>query len=74
MQGSLETPLHGIPKAAPWEQWETLEHKNKPAHFCASRIPIFFKHSNLTRFLNICVTCVQKFYRMVIDFRVTHKK
>jgi hypothetical protein len=31
MQGSLETPLRGDPKAAPWEQWETLEHKNKPA-------------------------------------------
>jgi hypothetical protein len=31
MQGSLETPLRGDPKAAPWEQWEALEHKNKPA-------------------------------------------
>jgi hypothetical protein len=40
MQGSLETPLGGDPKAAPWEQWETLEHKNKLAHFCASRVPI----------------------------------
>jgi hypothetical protein len=40
MQGSLETPLRGDPKAAPWEQWETLEHKNKLAHFCASWVPI----------------------------------
>jgi len=31
MQGSLETPLRGDPKAEPWEQWETLEHKNEPA-------------------------------------------
>jgi hypothetical protein len=41
MQGSLETPLRGDPEAAPWEQWEALEHKNKLAHFCASWAPIF---------------------------------
>jgi len=41
MQGSLETPLGGNPKAEPWEQWEALKHKNKLAHFCASRVPIF---------------------------------
>jgi hypothetical protein len=41
MQGSLETPLRGDPKAEPWEQRETLEHKNKLAHFCASWVPIF---------------------------------
>lgn len=35
MRGPLETPLCGVPKAAPWEQWETLVHKNKLAHFCA---------------------------------------
>jgi hypothetical protein len=40
MQGSLETPLRGDPKAAPWDEWETLVHKNKLAHFCASRVPI----------------------------------
>jgi hypothetical protein len=40
MQGSLVTPQRGDPKAAPWEQWETLEDKNKLAHFCASRVPI----------------------------------
>jgi len=31
MQGSLKIPLRGDPKAEPWEQWEALEHKNKPA-------------------------------------------
>jgi hypothetical protein len=41
MQGSLETPLRGDSKAAPWEQWEAMDHKNKLAHFRASRVPIF---------------------------------
>jgi hypothetical protein len=41
MHGSLETPLRGVPKAALWEQWEALEHKNKRAHFCVSWVPIF---------------------------------
>jgi hypothetical protein len=41
MQGSLETPLRGDPKAEPWEHWEALEHKNERAYFCASRVPIF---------------------------------
>jgi hypothetical protein len=31
VQGSLEIPLGGDPKAEPWEQWEALEYKNKPA-------------------------------------------
>ena len=41
LEGSIETPLRGVPKAAPWVQWEALEHKNKLAYFCASRAPIF---------------------------------
>ena len=41
LQGSLETPPLGDPKATPWEQWEALEHKNKQAYFCALRVPIF---------------------------------
>jgi hypothetical protein len=41
MQGLLETPLRGDSKAEPWEQWEALEYKNKLAHFCVSRVPIF---------------------------------
>jgi hypothetical protein len=40
MQRSLEIPLRGDPKAAPWEQWEILKRKNKQAYFCPSRIPI----------------------------------
>jgi hypothetical protein len=40
MQRSLEIPHSGIPKAAPWEEWEALKYKNKLAYFCASRVPI----------------------------------
>jgi hypothetical protein len=40
MERSLEIPLRGIPKAAPWEQREALKYKNKQAYFCASRVPI----------------------------------
>jgi len=40
MQRSLEIPLRGIPKAAPWDQWEALKYKNKQAYFCDSGIPI----------------------------------
>jgi hypothetical protein len=40
MQGSLD-PLRGGPKAAPWEQWEAQEHKNKLAHSCANGFPFF---------------------------------
>jgi hypothetical protein len=40
MQASLETQLRGGPKAAPWEQWETLEHKNERAYFGVSGFPI----------------------------------
>jgi hypothetical protein len=50
MQGSLETPLRVDPKAAPWEQWEALEHKNKLAHFCAHGFP-FFQAIQPTQFL-----------------------
>jgi hypothetical protein len=39
-QRSLEIPVPGIPKAAPWEQWEALKYKNKQAYLCASRVPI----------------------------------
>jgi hypothetical protein len=39
-QRSLEIPGTGIPKAPPWEQWETLKYKNKQAYLCASRVPI----------------------------------
>jgi hypothetical protein len=40
MQRSLEIQLRGIPKAAPWEQWEALKYKNRQAYFYASRVPI----------------------------------
>jgi hypothetical protein len=36
----MEIPRSVIPKAAPWEQWEILKHKNKQPYFCASRVPI----------------------------------
>jgi hypothetical protein len=40
-QRSLETPLFGSPKAAPWEQWEPVRHNNKLTYYCASGLPIF---------------------------------
>ena len=41
MQRSLEIPLRGFPKAAPWEQWETLKHNNKQAFFVPHGFPLF---------------------------------
>jgi hypothetical protein len=67
MQRSLETPLGGVPKAAPWEQWEALENKNERAHFYVSWVPIFpsdptqpvFEYLHNLRNLRMTI-CVQK--------------